>query len=129
MQLNVDTRTYGDLGVIVAAGEVDMATAGGIRQAITDLIGGGFKHLMLDMSEVSFIDSTGLGVIIGARKKVRHIDGTFSLVCNNPRTLRLFKITGIDQALPVHATRESAIAALDLAAPLPADGARLPQPR
>jgi anti-sigma B factor antagonist len=112
MQLRIETRTERDVGVVVATGEIDMATAGALRQAVTDLLAGGFAHLVIDMSQVAFIDSTGLGVLVGARKKVLHIGGSLALVCDTPRLLRLFRITGIEQALPIHSTVEAALSAV-----------------
>lgn len=109
MQLKVDTRREGDLGIMEANGEVDMATAGMVRQAITELIGDGQADLVLDLSQVTFIDSTGLGILVGARKKVAHLDGSFAIVCANPRILRLFKITGLAEAIAIHPTIHDAI--------------------
>jgi anti-sigma B factor antagonist len=112
MQLSIDTRTEQDLGVVVATGEIDMATAGALRQSVTDLLGGGFTHLVVDMRQVAFIDSTGLGVLVGARKKVLQLGGSLALVSDTPRLLRLFRITGIDQALPIHSSVEAAASAV-----------------
>jgi anti-sigma B factor antagonist len=112
MQLSVDIQTDGDLGILVAKGEVDMATAGLVRRAITDLVAKGLAHLVLDMSDVTFIDSTGLGVLVGGRKKVEQLQGSLTLVCANPRILRLFKITGLDQAMAIHETMDEARASV-----------------
>jgi anti-sigma B factor antagonist len=108
MNLDVTTRTDGPRGVIVAKGEIDLATAGSVRTAITDLLGKGTTHLVLDLSLVSFIDSTGLGVLVGARKKVTAVDGSFALVCSNPRLLRVLAITGLDKAMEIHGSFEEA---------------------
>ncbi|MGZ4427817.1 MAG: STAS domain-containing protein [Nocardioidaceae bacterium] len=112
MQLNVETRIDGDLGVIEAKGEIDMASAGMLRQAVTDLLGNGVSRLVLDMTTVTFIDSTGLGILVGARKKLQHLQGSFSVVCQSPRILRLFNITGLAAALSVYPTYEDAVGAL-----------------
>jgi anti-sigma B factor antagonist len=115
MQLSIDTRVEQGVGVIVATGEIDMATAGALRQAVTDLLASGYSHLVVDMCPVAFLDSTGLGVLVGARKKVLHISGSLALVCDTPRLLRLFRITGIDQALPIYPTVDAALAAVPAA--------------
>jgi anti-sigma B factor antagonist len=112
MQLNVETRIDGDLGVIEAMGEIDMASAGMLRQAVTDLLGKGVSRLVLDMTTVTFIDSTGLGILVGARKKLQHLQGSFSVVCQSPRILRLFNITGLAAALSVYETYDDAVGAL-----------------
>ncbi len=111
MQLNVSTRREAGLGIVEAKGEIDMATAGIVRQAITDLIADGCVDLVLDLGPLTFIDSTGLGVIVGARKKAEHLGGSFVVVCTHPRILRLLDITGLSQAMPVHATVAAAVAA------------------
>ncbi|NUR07540.1 MAG: STAS domain-containing protein [Nocardioidaceae bacterium] len=109
MRLAVTSDVEHGVGVVVASGEVDLATAPSLRQAISDHLAAGQTLLLLDMTDVTFIDSTGLGILVGAAKKARGLGGSMRLVCDNPRILRLLTITGLARALPVHPTRAEAV--------------------
>ena len=67
--------------------------------------------IVIDMSEVEFLDSTGLGVLVGGLKKVRAHDGSLHLVCNQDRLLKIFRITGLAKVFVIHDTAEAALAA------------------
>ena len=108
MRLTVHSEVEGALGVVAVAGEVDLATVPLVRQAISDHIVAGRVHLLLDLTDVSFIDSTGLGVLIGTGKKTAKLGGSTRLVCNDPRILRLLSITGLSRAMQVLPSREAA---------------------
>ena len=108
MRLSVSSHSEGMLGVVVASGEIDLATVALLRQVISDHIAAGQSELLLDLTDVSFIDSTGLGVLVGAGKKTAGLGGSTRLVCSNPRILRLLKITGLSRAMAVLPTREAA---------------------
>ena len=66
---------------------------------------------MIDLSEVGFIDSTGLGVLVSTLKHVREVDGRLDLVVSAPRVLKVFSITGLDAVISLHATLDEAISA------------------
>jgi len=110
VQFTLGPRVAGDVAILSVAGEVDLATVGGLRQAVSDLLAQRPARLVLDLSEVSFIDSTGLGVLIGARKRAIRAGVSLGVVCSNTRILRIFAITGLRQALDVHDTLASAVA-------------------
>ena len=65
---------------------------------------------MLDLEGVDFLDSTGLGTIVSALKRARTHGGDLRLVCTEARITRLFEITGLDKAVPLHPTLDAAIA-------------------
>ena len=69
------------------------------------------------MEEVEFLDSTGLGVLVGGLKKVRAHDGSLQLVCNQDRLLKIFRITGLAKVFAIHDSPRPALAA-ELTAPL-----------
>ncbi len=75
-------------------------------------------RVLIDLSQVSFIDSTGIGVLVGALKRAREAGGALVLVCPVPRLRRIFEITGLLQALPMYQARSEALSALDEAAPV-----------
>ena len=76
MELRVNLRRDDGIAVIAFAGEVDVYTAPVLRDAISKVLAAGDKAMVVDMSEVSFLDSTGLGVLVGRLKAVRMLDGS-----------------------------------------------------
>jgi anti-sigma B factor antagonist len=108
--MRVDARVDDGTGIITAAGEIDLAGAPRLREALSDVLTAGCTRLVMDLREVTFIDSTGLGVIIGAGKKAAGLHGALRIVCDDKRVLRLLAITGISRSLTVTATPEEALA-------------------
>ncbi|MHB8451134.1 MAG: STAS domain-containing protein [Mycobacteriales bacterium] len=113
MDLSVSTRTEGDRTVVIVAGEIDVYTAPKLREQLIDLVGAGSYHLIVDMESVEFLDSTGLGVLVGGLKRVRAHDGSLRLVCTQERILKIFRITGLTKVFPIHSSVEDALAATD----------------
>jgi anti-sigma B factor antagonist len=101
----------GDCAVLQVAGEVDAYTAPMLREQIRDLAAKGAVHLIADLSQVSFLDSTGLGALVGGLKRLREAGGSLTLVIAAPRILRLFQITGLTKVLAIHPTVEDAVTA------------------
>jgi anti-sigma B factor antagonist len=99
----------GDGATIVAVeGEIDVYTAPKLRDKITELVADGVYHLIIDMEKVEFLDSTGLGVLVGGLKKVRAHDGSLQLICNQERLLKIFRITGLAKVFTIHESAEAA---------------------
>ncbi|GAB3852499.1 hypothetical protein GCM10029963_42190 [Micromonospora andamanensis] len=67
--------------------------------------------MVVDLGRVDFLDSTGLGVLVGALKRLRTADGTFALVCDKEPLLKIFRITALDQVFPLYPTVEAATGA------------------
>jgi anti-sigma B factor antagonist len=88
--------------VVAVAGEVDVATAPRLREQLIELVNHGRHHIVVDLSDVEFLDSTGLGVLVGALKRVRTNSGELALVCSEPRILKVFEITGLTKVFPMH---------------------------
>jgi anti-sigma B factor antagonist len=111
VDLTLATRTVSDRTVVVVSGEIDVYTAPKLREQIVSLVDEGQYHLIIDMSGVEFLDSTGLGVLVGGLKRVRAHDGSLGLVCDEERILKIFRITGLTKVFPIHATVDEAVAA------------------
>ena len=109
MDLSLDTRQVGDRTVVTVGGEIDVYTAPKLRDKITELVNAGSHALVIDMEKVEFLDSTGLGVLVGGLKKVRAHDGSMELICSQDRLLKIFRITGLAKVFTIH---DSAAAAL-----------------
>ena len=111
MELSVTTSRQDDVSVVTVAGEVDVYTAAQLRAVLDEEIGAGNARLVVDLDEVSFLDSTGLGVLVGRLKLVRNNSGWLRIVCSNDRILRVFRITGLDKVFGIHDSLEDALAA------------------
>jgi anti-sigma B factor antagonist len=101
----------GDCAVIQVTGEVDVYTAPLLRERIRELVAKGAVHLIADLRQVDFLDSTGLGALVGGLKRLREAGGSLALVVSAPRILRIFQITGLTSVLAVQHSVEDAIAA------------------
>jgi anti-sigma B factor antagonist len=99
--------------VIAARGEIDLFTAPELKQVLTDAIEGGERRIAIDLSEVSFLDSTALGVLIGAVKRLRSRGGALAIVNTDSSIAKTFEITGLDQIFTIRPTRDEAVEALD----------------
>ena len=98
----------GDCAVLKIAGEVDVFTAPKLREQVIGLAGQGVVHLIADLSSVEFLDSTGLGVLVGGLKRVRAHDGSLELVCTQERILKIFRITGLTKVFGIYSSVEEA---------------------
>ena len=103
MDLKLGHYAQDGIEVIDVQGEIDMYTAPRLRELLIDLISKGNYQLVVNLDKVGFLDSTGLGVLVGGLKRVRVHDGSLDLVCTQQRILRIFRITGLTEvatALP-----------------------------
>jgi anti-sigma B factor antagonist len=101
--------------IIAPRGEIDLYTAPDLKQVLTVAIEGGERRLVIDLTDVSFLDSTALGVLIGAVKRVRSRGGALAIVNTDSSIAKTFEITGLDQIFTILGTREDAMGALDRA--------------
>jgi anti-sigma B factor antagonist len=110
MELQLATRHEGDVAVVSAVGEVDVFSAPGLDSELDALIAAGSARLVVDLSEIAFLDSTGLGVLVKALKHAREADGWLHLVVTSDRIRKIFEITGLDASIPIFDTAQDAIA-------------------
>ena len=97
--------------VIAVGGEIDVYTAPRLREKLIGLVESGSYQLIVDMEGVEFLDSTGLGVLVGGLKRVRAHDGWIDLVCTQSRILRIFRITGLNKVFSIFDSIPDAVAA------------------
>ncbi len=95
--------------VICVSGEIHVSTAPQFSARLTEAIESGKIALVLDMSGVEFIDSTGLSVLLNALRRVTRQQGSLALVVSNPTVLRLFEITRLDSTFDIAPSRDEAI--------------------
>jgi anti-sigma B factor antagonist len=111
MELRTEVSEVRAWTVVTVHGEIDVATSPTLRERLIDLVNDGATRLVLDLEAVDFLDSTGLGTIVSVLKRVRTHGGDLRLVCTEARIRRLFEITGLDRAVPLHASLDDAISA------------------
>ena len=110
MDLGIDVSDRDGTAVLTVKGEVDVATAPRLREHVIDLVADGHRRIVVDIEGVEFLDSTGLGVLVGALKRVRSHGGELELVCTRPRILKVFEVTGLDRVFAIHASVDEAVA-------------------
>src|ERR1700685_766565 len=104
-----------DVVVLVAGGEIDYAASPQLSECLSERIDSGIRRGVLDLSTVTFIDSTAIGALVSAATRLRELgDGTLAVVCpeENRRIVRIFEIAGVDSVIALHGSREDAIAEL-----------------
>ena len=99
--------------VVAVGGEIDLFTAPELKAALGEALESGRTRIVVDLTETTFLDSSALGVLIGAVKRLRTRDGRLTLVNVDPNIAKTFEITGLDQIFTIRPTREEAVAALD----------------
>ena len=111
MNLKLGHYNKDGIEVIDVGGEIDIYTAPRLRELLIDLISKDNYQLIVNLERVEFLDSTGLGVLVGGLKRVRAHDGSLDLVCTQERILKIFRITGLTKVFGIHETVDQAIAA------------------
>jgi anti-sigma B factor antagonist len=113
--------------VVEVAGEIDIYTAPRLRETLAGLVDNGNHRLIIDLQGVEFLDSTGLGVLVGGLKRVRAHDGSIDLVCTQGRVLRIFRITGLAKVFSIYDSVKDALGSdADGTVGEAADGTELP---
>lgn len=108
----VDERTH----VICVSGEIHVSTAPEFSRRLNEAIADGKTAVVLDLTKVEFIDSTGLSVLLNGLRRVTRAGGRMALVCTNPTVMRLFEITRLDTTFDICPTREAAVERVRVAA-------------
>ena len=106
-------RVSEDTGVVTVVGELDIYTAPQLKECLLGLLDEGVTRLVVDLTAVTFIDSTALGVLIGGVRRVNDVDGAMALVASSRPVARVLTITGLDRVFAIRDTREAALASLN----------------
>ncbi len=99
-----------EMTVVSATGEIDLATSPALRNRLQDAIGQR-RIVIVDLSDVTFIDSTGLGVLIGGLRRVNESGGEMRIVVTDPRVLKIFEITGLTELFSIRSSLAEATSA------------------
>jgi anti-sigma B factor antagonist len=101
MELDIETEQHLGQCEITLRGEVDVYTAPKLKATLIEAIESGCANIVIDLEGVSFIDSSGLGVLVSALRRARERDGAVRIVCTRENILKIFRITGLDKVFPV----------------------------
>ena len=107
-----DHAIDGETHVIRAGGYVDFDVAPQLKRRIIQRIDAGDRLIVIDLSDVGFIDSTAIGVLVGALKRLRETGGMLAVVCADDNVRGIFEVVGLDNLIPLHNSLDSAVAAL-----------------
>ena len=114
----IDQEALDDHRHLVAiSGEIDLFTAPELKQILSEAIAGGCTGLIVDLTRTTFLDSTALGVLIGALRRLREGDGSMVVVNVDATIGRTLEITGLDRVFTLVGSREAAIGELDAPRP------------
>lgn len=112
MELSVSRQGTDDVPVVAVSGEVDVYAAPALRDGLTELLQDG-SSVVVDLTEVGFLDSTGLGALVAARTAAAEKGALLPLVCTHQRILKLFTITGLDGVFRIYPSVDQALSGLD----------------
>ena len=111
--LQVRLSSAGEIPVLELEGEVDAYTCSSFRDAMYGALDTGGPDLIISMRGVAYIDSTGLGALVGALKRVSEKNGHICVVCTTPQVVKVLQITGLVKVFPLFSTLEEAQTALE----------------
>jgi len=100
-QCQIEERSEGGATIVTVSGEIDVATAPQLQESLHALIAQGRSSLVIDLLAVTFLDSTALGVLVGALKRCREQGGDLQLVMADARIMKIFEITGLITVFPI----------------------------
>jgi anti-sigma B factor antagonist len=118
-----EERSDAGAHIVNVSGEIHVSTAPSFQERLNAVIEGGGTMLVLDLSGVEFIDSTGLSVLLNGLRLINQRHGRMALVCANPTVMRLFQITGLEATFDIFEDRAAAIARVAQPAEGSTDGA------
>lgn len=110
MDLSLTENLVGSQLVVGVRGEVDVHSAAQLRDQLFAALDAGNPTVIVDLSKLDFIDSTGLGALVAGRNHAAEVNATLRLVCASERLLKLFRITGLDTVFEIFPTLDTATA-------------------
>jgi len=108
-EFGISEQRRDGVSVITPCGEIDVATAPGLRDHLDNVIGRETGPIVVDLTSVTFIDSTGLGVLIGAQRRCDEAERVLRIVVSEPRIRKVFEITGLTDHFTMHESLEPAL--------------------
>lgn len=112
MDLTVSREDMDGIAVIRPQGEVDVYTAPTLKEHLLGAFDSGRTRMVIDLSGVGFLDSSGLGVLVGALKRANEASGALRIVCSSDPILKIFRLTGLDAVFAIDPDIDSATSAI-----------------
>ncbi|NLN78159.1 MAG: STAS domain-containing protein [Armatimonadetes bacterium] len=109
IRLEIELKNVDGLEILDAAGEIDVYTAPQFKEAINTILATGQKHLIVDMSRITYMDSSGFGALLSATRRLRPEGGTINMVNVSPAIDRILKITRLSSVFALHDSLDEAI--------------------
>lgn len=114
LEIEVNSRPVGNnVHLVEVSGEIDLYTGPKVKDCIHNLIDAGTYNLIVDLENVRYMDSTGLGILMSALKRVEEKGGRIVIVCNNARVMKIFKLTGFVHTFSIFDSEADAIASFN----------------
>jgi anti-sigma B factor antagonist len=107
MELDLRVQHHDDRAVVYVGGEVDLATCPQLRGVLAQLVDQGVYHLVVDLEQVSFLDSSGVGVLLGVHRRIREHGGSLRLAAPSARVRRVLELIGVTTVLPICTPHEA----------------------
>lgn len=108
LRLDYEVRKVSGYPVLAVAGEIDIYTAPLFKQAVVNLVSEGNTDVIIDLSGVTFMDSSGFGTLLGATKRLRPLGGGLHLASPNSTIQRMLRLTRLDSIMKIYDTPEAA---------------------
>jgi anti-sigma B factor antagonist len=112
LRLGIDVQHVSGLPVLSVTGEIDIYTAPLFKQAVVNLVSEQNRHIIIDLSGVTFMDSSGFGTLLGATRRLRPSGGGLHLAAPNSTIQRMLRLTRLDSIMDIHPTRDEAVRAV-----------------
>lgn len=114
LEIEVHSRPVSDgVHLVEVSGEIDLYTGPKVKNCIHDLIDAGTYRLIVSLENVRYMDSTGLGILMSALKRVEEKGGRIVIICKNARVLKIFKLTGFVHTFSIFDGEAEAIASFN----------------
>ena len=107
-KVEIDIQDRGDYKVLVPVGDLDVYTVGSLRDALGKMIEDDTPRVVVDLDGVPFMDSSGLGALMGGVRRLREAGGDLAIACTREQHLKLFTITGFGEGVSIAPTVEEA---------------------
>lgn len=106
---------YADLRVVPLSGRIDAATAPSLRDRVREAVASGARHVVIDLSDVTFLSSSGLRILLLMARELRRQNADLRLCAARPQVAEVFRLTGFDQIFELFQTREAAVESISRA--------------
>lgn len=113
LRLGIDVRKISGFPVLSVTGEIDIYTAPVFKQAVVNLVTEGHKNVVIDLSGVTFMDSSGFGTLLGATRRLRPSGGGLHLAGANSTIQRMLRLTRLDSIMQIYDDPEAAVRAME----------------